>query len=349
MGDQGIKEGAALHARNSHPPLETAGAGGVPRGQNRSVEIGRRCGDFGCAYLAVGAFSSGASGGKYESGLAPTKMTTRSGGTTKPPRVVLENSALIGYHLTPSNLGARGGPKERSNKSNSAFIGGGIASIGMSPPESDRVVSRVTMVTPSPIKPIGTVEISSASQWPYRSKTNLISPASLTASQSGTTSINACWLGCFANSSSQGHRSPSTSLRGTKAIPILRFWRFNSSVALLAVAVSLLSLCISSSLSWACLSRNGLSDDSFSQCAPINQISPAKNAATKTPQISANKSMLWREDSNAATLASTATLSIGDSDDDTFFYAFTGLTVFFGLIGLIWPSFILVSRLRKRK
>ena len=59
--------------------------------------------------------------------------------------------------------------------------------------------------------------------------------------------------------------------------------------------------------------------------------------------------MLWMEDSIAATVASTATLSIGDSDDDTFFYAFTGLTGFFGFIGLIWPSFILVDRLRKRK
>src|ERR1700722_15651296 len=40
MGDLGIKEGAAFNARNSHSPLETAGARGVPRGQNRPVEAG---------------------------------------------------------------------------------------------------------------------------------------------------------------------------------------------------------------------------------------------------------------------------------------------------------------------
>ena len=40
MGDLGIKEGAAFNARNSHPPLETAGAGGVPRGEDRPVAAG---------------------------------------------------------------------------------------------------------------------------------------------------------------------------------------------------------------------------------------------------------------------------------------------------------------------
>lgn len=40
MGDLGIKEGIAFDARNSHAPLETAGAGGVPRGEDRPVAAG---------------------------------------------------------------------------------------------------------------------------------------------------------------------------------------------------------------------------------------------------------------------------------------------------------------------
>jgi hypothetical protein len=34
------------------------------------------------------------------------------------------------------------------------------------------------------------------------------------------------------------------------------------------------------------------------------------------------------------------------SKDDTFFYAFVGLTVWMGVIGLIWPTAILWERIR---
>jgi hypothetical protein len=36
-------------------------------------------------------------------------------------------------------------------------------------------------------------------------------------------------------------------------------------------------------------------------------------------------------------------------DDDIYFYAFVGLTVFVGLLGLIWPTMILIDRIERRR
>jgi hypothetical protein len=41
-------------------------------------------------------------------------------------------------------------------------------------------------------------------------------------------------------------------------------------------------------------------------------------------------------------------LFIDDPDDERFFYAFVGLTMFSGLAGLIWPTLILLDRIKNR-
>ncbi|HWX31006.1 MAG TPA: hypothetical protein VNZ53_26655 [Steroidobacteraceae bacterium] len=42
-------------------------------------------------------------------------------------------------------------------------------------------------------------------------------------------------------------------------------------------------------------------------------------------------------------------LLIVDDSNDLFFYAFVGLTIFVGLLGLIWPAIIIAKRLRRDK
>jgi hypothetical protein len=68
-------------------------------------------------------------------------------------------------------------------------------------------------------------------------------------------------------------------------------------------------------------------------------------AATAIANMSTQKSIVQMEDSKAPTAASNASFSIDDdSRSDTFFYAFVGLTILMGLLGLIWPACILYDK-----
>jgi hypothetical protein len=37
------------------------------------------------------------------------------------------------------------------------------------------------------------------------------------------------------------------------------------------------------------------------------------------------------------------------ASDDTFFYPFIGAVIFVGVIGLIWPTLIIIDRIRRKK
>jgi hypothetical protein len=121
------------------------------------------------------------------------------------------------------------------------------------------------------------------------------------------------------------------------------------SVSLDRRAVSLRKTSNSRSCSWDCVMRSGRNSRSFSQCQIPRTDSPNTPIATKAAKTSTHVSNFLIEVSSAAIATSISSLLIVDDSNDRFFYAFVGLTIFVGLLGLIWPAIIIAKRLRRDK